>query len=148
MRCHLGLWLCELIKYLIINLLNENASLLQLCSYDILKKTKQNDCVIVTWLGTTLEVSVLKSLTHAFLPSGFIEFLQIPSGLSLTQTGHGKKLKIRPTTVNSKGKELVWEFLSWDLRQSPGLSLNLLWNRGILTSCPASLQGSPDTQMS
>lgn len=113
-----------------------------------LKKTKQNDCVIVTWLGTTLEVSVLKSLTHAFLPSGFIEFLQIPSGLSLTQTGHGKKLKIRPTTVNSKGKELVWEFLSWDLRQSPGLSLNLLWNRGILTSCPASLQGSPDTQMS
>lgn len=67
-------------------------------------KTKQNDRVIVTWLGTTLEVSVPKSLTHAFLLSGFIEFLQIPSGLSLAQTGHGKKLKTRPTTVNSKGK--------------------------------------------
>ena len=67
-------------------------------------KTKQNNRMIVTWLGTTLEVSVLKSLTHAFLLSGFIEFLQIPSGLSLAQTGHGKKLKTRRTTVNSKGK--------------------------------------------
>ena len=67
-------------------------------------KTKQNDRVIVTWLGTTLEVSVPKSLTHTFLISGFIEFLQIPSGLSLAHTGHGKKLKTRPTTVNRKGK--------------------------------------------